>query len=188
MILDGVVLAGGLSRRMGRDKATLEWGGSRLVDHAVGCLAELGGTVVVASGDRTIADLRVAQVPDRRPSAGPLAGLEAGLSAVNTELVAVLAVDASDPSPGLFRALARWWDGEAPAVVPEVEGVLQPLHACWSRDALPGITAALERGERSPTAWLQRHGAQVAGPEVWSPADPEARFARSLNRPEDLEP
>lgn len=188
MILDGIVLAGGGSRRMGRDKATLVHRDGRLVDRAVRCLEQLGGVVVVASGDRTIADVEVRQVRDHRPAAGPLAGIEAGLRSVSTALVAVLAVDTADPDPELFRELAQCWDGEAVAVVPEVDGILQPLHACWSRTALPGIAAALQRGERSPTRWLRRSGAQLAGPEIWAVRDRDPGFARSLNRPEDLDP
>lgn len=172
---------------MGRDKATLEVGGRRLVDRAVATLEELGGTVVVATGGRSIPGLAVRQTPDRIRDAGPLAGIEAGLVAARSVLVAVLAVDSAAPSAPVLGALAEAWDGTALAVVAEVDGVIQPLHACWSRSGLDLVSAALDRGERSPTRLLQRHDAQVVAEEVWAGHDPQGRFARSLNEPSDLE-
>lgn len=184
--MDGVVLAGGASRRMGVDKATLVVGGERLVDAAVAALAGVCGQVVVASGGRTIDRLEVTQVADAVPGVGPLGGIVAGLAAVTATLVAVVAVDQPAVSAAVLRALADAWDGRTPAVVPIVGGRLQPLHAVYARAAHADLQAALAAGERSPTAVLERLGCQVAGPEVWAGSDPEAAFSRDLDRPEDL--
>ena len=82
--MSGVVLAGGASRRMGRDKALMELDGEPLVARAVRLLSGVCSDVAVASGDGRRLDgagLGVRQVADVVPDAGPVAGIAAGLEA-----------------------------------------------------------------------------------------------------------
>ncbi|MBW3659082.1 MAG: NTP transferase domain-containing protein [Actinobacteria bacterium] len=186
MGLTGLVLAGGASRRMGRDKATLVFEGERLVDRAVRVLLAICGEVLVASGDGRRLDLPVPQVADHVPDAGPLAGLVAGLTVAAHPVVAVVAVDAPFADPGvLLRCVARL--GDAPACLPEVDGVPQPLHAAWATAAVADARDALERGERSPQRLAASLGARVLGEPEWRDvARAGGRFAGSWNRPEDV--
>ncbi|MDP8977916.1 MAG: molybdenum cofactor guanylyltransferase, partial [Actinomycetota bacterium] len=128
--MTGLVLAGGDSTRMGRDKALLRLGGRTLVERAVAVLADCCDPVLVASGDgRRLPGPGVEQVADRS-GAGPLAGILGGLERSPHPLVAVVAVDMPYASAAVLRALAAQWRGE-PAVVPSVAGRLEPLHAVW---------------------------------------------------------
>lgn len=184
--ISGILLAGGRSRRMGRDKAFVEVGGEALAVRALGVLAEVSGDVVVASGDgHRLAALGYPEVPDAVQGAGPLAGLVAGLEAVQCDLAAVVAVDLPFASAGVLRQLAALWGGEA-AVVPVVDGRPQPLHAVWARSAVPDLRARLAGGQRSVTAAAMALGAQLAGRDVWCRADSTARFAHNVNAPSDL--
>lgn len=81
----GVVLAGGRSRRMGRDKAALPWGDGTLLDRMIGLLRGAGARRVVVSGDRPGYDA----VPDTTPDRGPVGGLLSILSQVDGPLVVV---------------------------------------------------------------------------------------------------
>jgi molybdopterin-guanine dinucleotide biosynthesis protein A len=178
--LSGVVLAGGRSTRMGREKATLRIDGERLVDRAVRILRTCCHEVLVASGDGArLGGLEVPQVADAVPDAGPLGGLVAGLEAAAHDLVAVVAVDMPNADPVVLRGLARRWSGQA-AVIPRSGGRLQPLHAVWSRSAAHDLRVLLSRGERSVTAVAELLGALVVDADGWGP------FARNVNRPEDL--
>jgi len=73
----GIVLAGGRSRRMGRDKAELAWRGASLLDHARARLAEFGARPVIVSGKRPVDGA----IPDGQPGQGPLGGLHSVLTA-----------------------------------------------------------------------------------------------------------
>lgn len=184
--LTGLVLAGGGSTRMGRDKALLEVGGRRLVDRVGAALEAVCAEVLVASGDgRRLAGLPWPQVADAQPDAGPLAGILAGLRGATTPLVAVVAVDMPRASPPLLLHLAALWAGE-PAVVPVAAGRPQPLHAVWAADAAGRVAALLAAGERSPTRAVAALGARLAGPSELPEAERDGRFAVNINRPADL--
>jgi molybdenum cofactor guanylyltransferase len=184
--MTGLLLAGGHSRRMGRDKARIEVGGAPLAERVLAVLDAVCAEVLVASGDgRRLAELGREQVPDAFPDAGPLAGILAGLEAAPHPLVAVVAVDLPAANAEVLVRLAAAWAGEA-AVVPEVDGRLQPLHAVWARDCAPALRARLAAGDRGVTAAATALGARVAGFDVWGEADPHGVFARNVNRPSDL--
>jgi molybdopterin-guanine dinucleotide biosynthesis protein A len=184
--MSGVVLAGGSSRRMGRDKALVTLDGEPLVVRAVRRLSEVCSDVVVASGDgRRLGGLGLREVVDAVPGAGPLAGIAAGLEAARHGLVAVVAVDMPDASSALLALLADLWRGE-PAVVPRAGGRLEPLHAVYARQAAPALRSFLAAGRRSVKEALADLGARVVEPAEWRSADPSGAFARNLNAPGDL--
>lgn len=184
--LSGVLLAGGASRRMGRDKAWLELDGEPLAVRVLRVLDEVCDDVVVASGDgRRLGALGRLQVCDVDEGAGPLAGLVAGLEAARHELVAVLAVDLPNAHAGVLRRLAWLWRGES-AVVPDVDGRLEVLHAVWARSAGTRLRARLATGDSAVTAAARALAARRAGPEVWGDLDAAGRFADNLNSPADL--
>jgi molybdopterin-guanine dinucleotide biosynthesis protein A len=184
--MTGLLLAGGSSSRMGADKAELRFEGEPLVRLVADLLARACGEVAVASGDgRRLAWLGLPQVADVVPSAGPLAGLVAGLEVARTELVAVVAVDMPFASPAVLELLAERWDGQD-AVVPRSDAGLEPLHAVYARAAAGRLRAALESGERSVQRALAGMDVLVVEPDEWRAADPTGRFSWNVNRPEDL--
>lgn len=166
-LFTGAVLAGGLGRRMGGPKALLPGlDGRPLVVGALEALRAAGaGPLVVVARDtlqaRELGPALIAALPDpptivcdRLADRGPLAGLEAALSAATTPWSLVVACDMPALDPALLASIAaRAVALDAPgrpvpmAVVPRVaDGVAvhpQPLHAAWSRRARPAITAAL---------------------------------------------
>ena len=184
--MSGLVLAGGASRRMGRDKAQIVLDGEPLVMRAVRTLGQVCTDVVVASGDGHRLDhLGLPQVADVIPDAGPLGGIAAGLEAARQDLVAVVAVDMPAASPAVLAFLAGLWQGEA-AVVPVVQGRWEPLHAVWARPAAPGIVACLQAGDRKVVRVLATLGVRLVDEGEWSAAGPTGTFAANLNVPMDL--
>lgn len=185
--MSGIVLAGGRSRRMGRDKAALVWEGQRLVDRAVATLTAACDDVVVAAGERRIDGLAVPSVPDQPRGIGPLGGLAGGLAAVDREIAWVLAVDMPTPDVELFRRLAAHWAGE-PAIIPSAGGSPQPLHAVWSTDAAPAVTVLARAGVRSVVDAAVQLGARVLDDVETAALVDHDRWAWNVNRPSDLQP
>ena len=184
--LTGLLLAGGGSSRMGTDKAALLVEGEPLAHRVAGVLLATCAGVVVASGDgRRLDWLGFPQVSDLEPAAGPLAGLVPGLEVATTTRVAVLAVDMPDASAAVLELLAESI-GAHEAAVPRTERGLEPLHAVYAATAAGGLRAAFDAGERSVVRALEGLDVVVVEPDDWAAADPSGRFARNLNRPEDL--
>lgn len=88
----GVVLAGGLSTRMGRDKALLHWQGRPLIEHQLAVLRDAGVDDIRVSGDRP--DYR--GVVDAQPHAGPLGGL-AGMADAYSDAAELLVIPVDMP-------------------------------------------------------------------------------------------
>lgn len=99
----GVVLAGGRSSRMGRDKALLDWQGRPLIEHMMALLREAGAREVVVSGDRP--DYR--GIPDASPGGGPLIGLLSVADALPEGELLVVPVDMPRLPVALLRRLMQ---------------------------------------------------------------------------------
>lgn len=151
----GVILAGGQSRRMGRDKALIEVAGETQLAHQVHILKQAGAQelIVVQHPDRPRpapslpAGLTLAWDVPGHPDAGPLAGFVAGIAAAQCEWIALVAVD-------LPRLTPRWWQKLRGMIQPGVgavgrrpDGFYEPLAALYPRIAHPIAAARLAAGE-----------------------------------------
>lgn len=185
--LTGLVLCGGSGRRLGGDKALVMVEGEPLVDRVVARLRAVCAPVLLAVGDdpRRLEGRADGVVCDELSGAGPLAGIAAGLAATATETVAVCAVDHPHPSPPLLAGLAGLAAGRD-AAVPVVDAMPQPLHAVWTRAALPTVRAYLAAGHRSVRGALDQLDWIPVDDSVWARHDPQARFAADIDTPEDL--
>ena len=146
----GAVLAGGESRRMGRDKALLRVGGEPMWRRQAKVLREAGAepVFVVRRGGQRVLDRAVRHVWDAWENAGPLAGLEAALRATSGDWVAVLAVDMPAIEAEWFRWLRGFCAPGCGAVVRHAEGT-EPLAAIYPREALGVVSRRLKEGRRS---------------------------------------
>jgi molybdenum cofactor guanylyltransferase len=148
----GYVLAGGYSRRMGTDKALVEWKGRTLLETAAARVAGITGTVTLVAPAGRYEQLGYRLIADLHPGRGPLAGLEAALHDTRRDWILVLACDLPKVSDGLLRRLVRAAEDDdgCQAVVarqpPSDGGQLQPLCALYHRRSLPEISANLANG------------------------------------------
>lgn len=188
-----VLLVGGRSRRMGRDKALLvpdAEDGRTLAQLALARLSEVTPHTLLAG--RSLPDLDVPAIPDQYEDAGPLGGIASALAAVATPLALVAACDMPSIQAPLLRLLldAARADAGAAAVMCRSDAGLEPLLSVWRPPlALPPLRTALALGVRSlrdAVARLPR--TLVLPPERWRPADPDAASFRNWNTPGDLPP
>ncbi len=142
-----LVLAGGESRRMGRPKAWLEVGETTLLRWMVERLGPAFSEVMVsfAEPEQIEALVPYRLVFDRKHAAGPLAGIEAGLTVARHEVTFAIACD----MPYVTRAVAEMAVAAArgcDAAMPRVGGRPEPVCAAYRRSSLPAVTAALDAG------------------------------------------
>ncbi|WP_135551182.1 molybdenum cofactor guanylyltransferase [Paenibacillus cymbidii] len=195
-----IVVAGGGSRRMGRDKRLLPFAGEPLLARTLRLLAgSFAEAAVVTAGDgaadaaaeETIRRIvrrfpGVRLLADAEPNAGPLAGLSAGLAAQAAPLQLAIGADMPFPSPALAEALLRLCrDSGAEAALPETAGRLHPLFAVYRRTLAAALGAYVAGGGRKVTDWTLslRH---VVLPEAEvRRVDPSGLALANMNRPED---
>jgi len=152
----GAVLAGGGSRRLGRDKAGASLGEARLIDHAVAALVGACDEVIVVSSRTDTPEGSWALVPDLRDSCGPLAGIEAALDAAarrGCEAVFVLACDLPLVDAAVVERVVGAL-GAASAAAPRRDGDpdVEPLCAVYRSSCLEAATVLLDSGARAANA------------------------------------
>lgn len=158
----GLVLAGGRSSRMGRDKAMLPWGEGSLLAHMRQLLHAAGVTRVLVSGDYR----EDSGVADRTPDLGPLGGLASVADTLPDCSLLVVPVDMPRLSPALLRSLS-----ESPARCACFHGHPLPL---WlrlnpvSRQAMTRLLAAPPAGRSLRALHAALHGEFLILPAHWS--------------------
>ncbi|CAK0761062.1 molybdenum cofactor guanylyltransferase [Gammaproteobacteria bacterium] len=164
--LVAVVLAGGLSRRMGRmDKAFLLLNGQTLLQRVLGRLSPQVATIMInANGEAAhFASFALPVVTDCRPHhPGPLAGIEAALLASNADWLLSIPVDLPFLPLDLAERLLMRADANTELVIAAGPTGRHPVVGLWSRCLLPAISATL--GHSSPRLfdWIEEKRYVVA--------------------------
>ena len=186
-----IILAGGDSQRMGRDKANVLLGKHTLLQHVISTLRPLFPTLLV-SVRQPRPEIDLPQVCDEqsgagmRPGGGPLAGLSASLSQVTTPWAFVVACDMPFVEVALVELLATY-RAQYQAVVPVVRGHPQPLAAFYARSCLDTIRTTLASGENSSLrAILERLQVRYVDETELLQADPALRSFFDLDTPQDV--
>lgn len=185
--ISGIILAGGLSRRMGQDKAWLPWNGQMLLAHVVGILKRLvKETLVVARPGQALPPVSACLVTDRIQGTGPLGGLEAGLTAMRTPYGMVVACDMPWLNSKLLKAmvaLAPGWD----LVIPYAFGSYHPLHAIYAKHLETLVARLLSQGEHRLHVLVKLVKARVVEEPFIRTYDPLGKCLRSLDYRRDYE-
>ncbi len=164
--LTGVVLAGGQSRRMGRDKATLPHEGRPMWERQTGVLRDAGAAAVAVVRQPGQPPLGLPDAVhlwhDVFTDAGPLAGLHTAFSQSRTLLVAVLAVDMPRIDAWWYQWLGSYCGSNIGAMACRPDGTHEPLAAIYPRSALPETVKRLhDEDDRSlqalALALMNRH-------------------------------
>jgi molybdopterin-guanine dinucleotide biosynthesis protein A len=149
--VSGVILAGGSSRRVGKDKALQRVGGRALIERVIDSLTPLTTEVlvVVARPSQAAAlplssSLRV--VADRYPGRGSLGGTFTGLDASAEPWSLVVACDMPFLNLDLLRHLIQE-SADVDAVIPRLKGQPEPLHALYSKSCLAPMRRSLQAGD-----------------------------------------
>lgn len=179
----GLVLAGGLSSRMRRDKATLEYRGRSQLERAFELAARHLPEVFVSVRPGQAADPSRSRYPlivDSVPGEGPIVGIRSALAARPEVAWLVLACDLPFLSDAALTQLLDERDPAASATAfrSAHDGLPEPLCAIWEPRSAVELAAYQAADGRCPRKFLMRHGARILEPR-------DRRALDNINTPDE---
>lgn len=186
-MIAGAVLAGGESRRFGRNKALEPLHGMRLIDRAVAHLAPLCDPVMVVANDLSpYVELNVFLVRDIVPRFGPLGGIYTALYFSPRPWVFVRATDMPFLEPSLAHALISLTrDPRLDVVVLKKDQAFEPLMALYHVRCLPHIRRCMEADRRQVISFYRSVHVHAVEEPQWRMVDPQGVSLWNINTPED---
>lgn len=195
--LSAAALAGGRSRRMGADKALMPLGdgGPPMLALVMERLRDVADDVTIVANDaERYARFGSPVVPDVHANIGPLGGIHAALSYAAHDHCLIVACDMPFLSAGLLHRMAsepRDFDVLVPVLPGESRqgrqgGVLQTLHAIYSKRCLPHIASRIRDGHRQVIGFFDDVVVRTIEVEEIKTWDPELRSFFNANTPETL--
>ncbi len=183
--MTGIVLSGGESRRMGKDKAFLSLEGIPLIEHVLRALRGAFSRIIIVTNDpASYVPYGAVVVTDAVDKQGPLTGIYSGLLHSQDDYNFIVACDMPFLNPGLIAYMAGLTPGHD-IVAPMVAGYLEPLHAFYHRRLLPVIEERLSRDARKIQGiYRDARVRYVSEPEI-ARFDPQQRSFKNLNTPEE---
>jgi molybdopterin-guanine dinucleotide biosynthesis protein A len=181
----GVVLAGGRSSRMGRDKALMELDGRSLLDRALDVLDPHVQELLVIGDPERYGHVGPFVFADDIPGTGPLGGIITAMRYSSNDKLLVLACDMPGVNGALFERLKAGLAPAAAAFVPACDGEVQPLAAAYHRRCQGRFESLVAQGRwkvREALAEVDALYIQICPGEDGWPAD----LFRNINAPTDL--
>jgi molybdopterin-guanine dinucleotide biosynthesis protein A len=188
MTLTAVLLAGGESRRMGRDKAMIEFEGQPLWKRQLEVLGAIGPEKIFVSARTKPSWLpeHAVLLLDDSPSRGPLSGLTKALAVMRTTHLITLAVDMPFMTSGQLDVL-RELAAEGRGVVPVIGERAEPLAAIYPAEAAADFAAALAANDFSLQT-LIRNLVRAGKIQILAVSKEARALYRNVNLPGDLAP
>ena len=185
-----IVLCGGRSRRMGRDKAALPFGSGSLAAHVIRRLPETIDEVwiVAREGQELPADLpaHVSVARDTAEGLGPLAGIAAGLRAISSARAFVTGCDSPHLDPALVAHVLAIGEGRR-LTIPRVDGHLVPTCAVYARSLLETAESLLAEKRLRPVFLLEAldpDEVRIVSEDELREVDPDLRSLVDCDTPE----
>ncbi len=192
-----LILCGGHSSRMGRDKASLPFGEETMLQRVVRLVSQIvpaSRIVVVCAAGQQLPLLpnELTIVADQYPDQGPLRGLQTGLAAIRhiADIVYVTSCDVPLLEPKFVERLFQWLQeaeesGPVDIVVPKDGQFYHPLAAVYRAGVLPQITKLLDAGQLRPAFLFDQVRTLAISTEQLRSVDPDLRTLMNLNSPDD---
>jgi molybdopterin-guanine dinucleotide biosynthesis protein A len=184
-----IVLAGGRSSRMGSPKAQLRYGTQTLLERTLSELRAAFNDIVVVAAPAGIGGAvenprDVTIIRDEREYEGPLPALPRGLRAIGNDAAFVCSCDLPLLKSEVARSLCAMLDSYD-AVIPEIVGLAQPLHAVYRKRCAAAIDAMVARGEKRLTRAVESLSVRKVNESELRSIDPELQSFLNVNTPED---
>jgi molybdopterin-guanine dinucleotide biosynthesis protein A len=209
-MMSSIVLAGGEGKRLGRGKIWETIGQRSLIERVIDCLAPLSDEILIVAASKSeketlasklmggLSDVgqptplplnllrKIKVITDIYPGKGALGGLYTGLVASSSFHSLVVAADMPFLSPSLLDYLIRL-SSDFDVVIPQVQGMLEPLHAVYSKDCLPWIEKQIAENNLKVSGFLDKVKVRYIGETEIDRFDAEHLSFFNVNTLADLE-
>jgi molybdopterin-guanine dinucleotide biosynthesis protein A len=188
-MLTVVIQAGGMSSRMGEDKALKLFLGRPLIQRIVERMSPIADEIIVTTNRPNEYEfLKLRLVPDLKPGRGALGGLYTAIASAAHPLVAVIACDMPFASQIFFEGARRLMvNEEADVVIAKTNEGYEPFHALYRRETcLPAIEAAINADQWKVIAWFPQVKVRTLSPDEVRSFDPSGLCFWNLNTPEEF--
>jgi molybdenum cofactor guanylyltransferase len=177
----GAILAGGLGRRIGGAKATVQLAGQPLISYPLAAMrAVLAEVAIVAKPDTLLPNLEGVTVWIERAQAHhPLTGIRAALELADGRPVLICAADLPFVTAAAIRQITTADPAEAPAVIASHRSIQQPLLGCYQPSAADALGPDRQTEDRRLTDVIA-----ALDPKLEELDDPDVLF--NVNSPDDL--
>jgi molybdopterin-guanine dinucleotide biosynthesis protein A len=179
-LVTAIILAGGKSTRMGKDKAHLKVNGVPLVRRLCNMLRPFFDHCIISTGTGSTAWNGFRTVVDSYPESGPLSGIHAGLSASETEHNFVIACDIPNVNFAVMHSLLSLSEDHDIALPSFKTGLAEPLFAFYRKQVAETALKLLQKGRFQVRALLDEYNSQVVN-------FPDAGWYVNLNTPDDFQ-
>ena len=185
-----IILAGGKSLRLGRNKALEIVSGKSLIERVAERLKPITDQLIIVTSKEQVGlpFIHGAEVvADIYPGKGPLGGIYTGLMASRSEQNIVVACDMPFLNTELLRHMIELSPGYD-AVVPRLgEGTIEPLHSVYSKSCLPVIRMRLENDQLEIIPSLEQLRVRYVEEAECRRFDPQLLTFFNMNRQSDLD-
>jgi len=188
-MLTVVIQAGGMSARMGEDKALKPFLGRPLIQRVIDRLTPIADELIVTTNRPAEYEfLKLRLVSDLKPGRGALGGLYTAIASATSPLVAVVACDMPFASTIFFEgALRLMVEEEADVVIAKTDEGYEPLHALYRRETcLPAIESAIDADQWKVISWFSQVKVRTLTTDEVKAFDPSGLCFWNLNTPEEF--
>ncbi len=171
----------------GVNKALLRIRGRTIIEMATSVLTNIFSEIlIITNSPDDFGFLGFPMHEDLIHGKGSLGGLYTGLSLCSQNWAFLAGCDMPFLNEQVIRHIVAV-TGDAHVVIPRISGMLEPLHAIYSKACLPHIEELLAKGDLKILDFLHRVRVREVSEEELAAFDPAFRFIINLNSPEDLE-
>jgi len=184
-----IILAGGKSRRMGRDKLALVIGGGTqtILESVVSRFEEEFDNVYISVADEAkYPEIKARRIVDIQPGAGPISGLHATLTELPDDGVFLAAADLPFACPRVAKRIIELSDGFDACIIKLPDGKIEPLFGFYRRSVLPLCADAINSGNNKMAGIIYNVNTRFITPadlgQLWN-----GKLIMNINYPDDYE-
>ncbi len=184
--VSGVILVGGKSRRYGKNKALVKIDGIPLIERVIRVMSHLFQHLVLITNTPDVySHLELPMYEDIIKGLGPIGGIYTGLSVIPDEAGFFVACDMPLLNQDLIYHIVKSQENND-VVVPRISGMMETLHALYSKGCLPTIERLIASRECQIIRIFKKLSVRYIEEDVIRGFDPELRSFININRPGEL--